>query len=110
MSETSRTDEVPHNVPELAMFARKIERELNTVIAERDALKAQLEVERDNHDNTRVYLKADISSLEFRLKEALKERDEARALCNEASRQRDGWRANAERLQNHIIKTIAGIS
>lgn len=45
---------------------------------------------------------AELNGLHAQLRKALKERDEARALCDEASRQRDGWRANAERLEARI--------
>lgn len=42
MSETPRTDAVVHNVAELAMFARKLERELREVQAENVRIRAAL--------------------------------------------------------------------
>jgi hypothetical protein len=51
-SDTPRSDEVPHNVGELAMFCRKLERELGIAVhkiavwkTERDALKAKTDAE-----------------------------------------------------------------
>ena len=48
MSDTPRTDDVRHNVAELGMFARQLERELNeakrsirTLIQERDSARIQ---------------------------------------------------------------------
>ena len=42
MTNTPITDAVPHNVPELAMFCRKLERELRESMTEVDRLRQEL--------------------------------------------------------------------
>ena len=42
MSETPITDAVPHNVPELAMLCRKLERELRESMTELERLRQEL--------------------------------------------------------------------
>ena len=47
MSDTPRTDAVTHNIGELAMFARQLERELNAAIASDTRLRAALATSKD---------------------------------------------------------------
>jgi hypothetical protein len=85
MSDTPISNSTPHNVAELGMLCRRLERELNAVTKERDdAVFVTEKVLRDFSEHSRSHCKAldELIAAEQRIKR-LEEALEARASDNE---------------------------